>query len=368
MMRILYRSRLDQLWELLDDPNSSRAAWVISQSLKLIVIASVVITNFQTTEEITINSNLAAVMESVFDVIFLAEFLCRFLSAPSKRGYLLDPINFPDFVSALPFFWRASVGFVIIKSEPMDMTQVVLLFLLPLIRLLKLLRYFESFHLLIDACKNSAEALPVLTYVMAVITLFSATAIYLGEARSSIPSMQHSLWLAIVTMTTVGYGDFFPRSLAGYITVSFLTVLSVLFLALPVGIIGNEFTACWQKRARVLLITRARKCLAKWGYTAKDVKILFDFVDVNGDGQLDVVEFMELFHQMRIGIDMASAVDLFELFDDDQSGSIDCQEFLRHVFPNDRPQNERKTEAIEMSRGRVSMALHRLEEIKQTVQ
>ncbi|CAJ1342689.1 unnamed protein product, partial [Effrenium voratum] len=123
MMRILYRSRLDQLWELLDDPNSSRAAWVISQSLKLIVIASVVITNFQTTEEITINSNLAAVMESVFDVIFLAEFLCRFLSAPSKRGYLLDPINFPDFVSALPFFWRASVGFVIIKSEPMDMTQ-----------------------------------------------------------------------------------------------------------------------------------------------------------------------------------------------------------------------------------------------------
>lgn len=37
--------------------------------------------------------------------------------------------------------------------------------------------------------------------------------------------------------------------------------------------------------------------MAKWGYTAKDVKILFDFVDVNGDGQLDVVEFMELFHQ-----------------------------------------------------------------------
>ena len=43
-----------------------------------------------------------------------------------------------------------------------------------------------------------------------------------------------------------------------------------LFLALPVGIIGYEFTCCWQSRHRVLLITKARKCLEKWGYSAKD--------------------------------------------------------------------------------------------------
>ena len=47
-----------------------------------------------------------------------------------------------------------------------------------------------------------------------------------------------------------------------------------LFLAMPVGIIGYEFTCCWQSRDRVLLITKVRKCLEKWGYSAKDVPCL----------------------------------------------------------------------------------------------
>ena len=64
-----------------------------------------------------------------------------------------------------------------------------------------------------------------------------------------------------------GYGDYYPKSLLGYIVASILTFVSVLFLALPVGIIGNEFTACWQSRHQVLLKTRVRKCLLKWGYT-----------------------------------------------------------------------------------------------------
>lgn len=70
--------------------------------------------------------------------------------------------------------------------------------------------------------------------------------------------MQHSLWLALVTMTTVGYGDYYPTSVAGILITSTLTVVSVLFLALPVGIIGYEFTACWTQRTRVLLLTRAQ--------------------------------------------------------------------------------------------------------------
>eukprot|EP00438_Fugacium_kawagutii_P019309 Skav220921 [mRNA] locus=scaffold1145:262907:267636:+ [translate_table: standard] len=144
---------------------------------------------------------------------------------------------------------------------------------------LKLLRYFEITRLLIDACHKSAEAVPVLSYMMALIVLISATFIYLFEERSNIPSMPHSLWLAVVTMTTVGYGDFYPTSVGGYLTAALLTFVSVVFLALPVGIIGHEFNKSWQSRAHMLLMTRVRKCLNKWGFNAGDVQILIQYAE-----------------------------------------------------------------------------------------
>eukprot|EP00435_Cladocopium_sp_Y103_P010949 s643_g2.t2 len=310
VFRLLYRSKADQVWELLDDQNSSTAAWFISQFLKLFVVLSVAVTNFQTTEERLMDKVTANVFEFFFDAVFLLEFLLRLLAAPSKKRYISDPLNWADMLSALGLPCRIAFvsgsGFFnsqVRRTSDWNLGEVGLLFLLPLIRLMKLLRYFESIPLLIDACYKSFEALPLLTYIMALITFWSATAIYLVESRGSVPSMQHSLWLSLVTMTTVGYGDYYPTSIAGYFIVSVLTIVSVLFLALPVGIIGNEFTSCWQQRTRVLLLTRA---------------------------------------QMRIGITTDSAVDLFQMFDDDQSGTIEYDEFLRHIFPEEYVKGHRK--------------------------
>eukprot|EP00435_Cladocopium_sp_Y103_P011227 s643_g2.t3 len=297
VFRLLYRSKADQVWELLDDQNSSTAAWFISQFLKLFVVLSVAVTNFQTTEERLMDKVTANVFEFFFDAVFLLEFLLRLLAAPSKKRYISDPLNWADMLSALGLPCRIAFvsgsGFFnsqVRRTSDWNLGEVGLLFLLPLIRLMKLLRYFESIPLLIDACYKSFEALPLLTYIMALITF-------------CVPSMQHSLWLSLVTMTTVGYGDYYPTSIAGYFIVSVLTIVSVLFLALPVGIIGNEFTSCWQQRTRVLLLTRA---------------------------------------QMRIGITTDSAVDLFQMFDDDQSGTIEYDEFLRHIFPEEYVKGHRK--------------------------
>jgi len=383
LMRLVYRSRADYVWELLDDANSSATAWWVSTFLKLLVVSSLFITNLQTSEGICMNPVLAAVIETSFDVIFLIEFVCRLLSAPSKKAYLADLLNWPDMLSATGLPLRASIGLVL-SSHPWQQAsstcttdistslsseeaiiQGLLLFGLPLVRFLKLLRYFESFRLLIEACRNSAESLPVLTYMMTVITLFSATAIYLVEPRDNIPTMQHSLWLAIVTMTTVGYGDFYPVSLGGYVSVSVLTFVSVLFLALPVGIIGYEFTTSWQNRDKVLLLTRIRKGLRKWGYSAKDLKILFQYVDADEDGSLNIAEFMELVRQMRVGITADSALHIFELFDDDSSGTINYAEFLRHVYPEDYVRDQQKSRgSLDASRGKAQEALEHLEMLR----
>ncbi|CAK9064005.1 unnamed protein product [Durusdinium trenchii] len=363
LLRLVERSRLDMLWELLDDPSSSRTAWWVSQVLKGIVILSLLFSNLQTTEEPILDTAFAAAAETALDCIFLVEFLCRILSAPLKRSYALDPLNWADMWSAMGLPLRASIGFVISQSPATlaeDLVQHYLLFFLPLVRFLKLLRYFESFRLLIDACGKSAEALPVLIYMTALIVLLSATAIYMVEDRKNIPSMPHSLWLALVTMTTVGYGDYYPTSLAGYLTVSVLTFVSVLFLALPVGIIGHEFTMSWQSRTQVLLMTRFRKSLNKYGYGAEELRVLIDYVDVNGDGELAFDEFVELINQMRIGISREQAALLFGIFDIDQNGFVEHKEFLKHLFPQEYVRRQRSRN----SKSRVSAAIEHLETLQ----
>ncbi|CAJ1424479.1 unnamed protein product [Effrenium voratum] len=327
----------DWLWELLDDPNSSNCAAVVSTVLKVLVILSMVMSQLRVAEIPSIEPFAASLVDLAFDSIFGLEFLCRILSAPSKARYLADPLNWADLLTAcaLPLHIAELAG---ADSQALN---IVLLFFVPLARLLKLLRYFEVFRLLIVAFRSSASALPVLFYFLCVIVLISASAIYLVESRSNIPSMNHSLWLAVVTITTVGYGDYFPKSLPGYVIVSFLTLTSVLFLALPVGIIGNEFTACWQSRTQVLLTTRARKCMQKWGYTASQVRMLFEYVDLDHDGTLSISEFMELMRQMRIGIGGVTAFELFTLPPDlrfERFVASELQMFPRcdHLAPTQR--------------------------------
>mmetsp|Transcript_18420 Transcript_18420/g.43093 ORF Transcript_18420/g.43093 Transcript_18420/m.43093 type:complete len:555 (-) Transcript_18420:113-1777(-) len=362
LLRLIYRNRCDSVWELLDDPESSRAAWWISQTLKVLVIISILVTNLQVTLEPTLQGGLATFLEMSFDIIFLIEFLCRILSAPSKKEYLRNPLNWADMLSALGLPLRLSSP-AAIESNAIhvgDPVHVTLLFLLPIVRLLKLLRYFENIRLLIDAFRNSVEALPVLMYTLALIVMVASTFLYLIETRSAVPSLQHSLWLCVVTMTTVGYGDFVPTSTGGYLLVSGLVIVSVLFVAMPVGIIGQEFNNSWQGRDRVLCITRAQQAMAKWGYTAADVKVLFEYVDEDHDGNLDLLEFIELMRQMRIGLSVERSIGLFMLFDDNQNGSINYMEFMRHVFPREFVEEAKKDVQNMRSSAKVQDALEAL--------
>jgi len=365
MFRLVERTWMETLWEFLDDPSSSLFAWWTWLFLKVLVVVSFLMSCSQTAESPSrIDPVISAIWEMALDILFFSEFLGRVISTPSKKIYFKDCLNWADIASALALPLRISIGVVITEatSSYQEGVYMILQVFIPLIRFLKLLRYFEAFRLLVDAFKNSVEALPVLAYLMALITVFGAAAIYISEEMDNIPSFQHAMWLSIITMTSVGYGDYVPQSFPGYVSVSILTFVSILFLALPVGIIGYEFTSCWRNRWKVLLIQKARKCLEKWGYTARDVRVLFDYVDVDGDGSLNLSEFIELIRQMRVGINAETSFNIFSLFDDDQNGSLDCTEFLRHVFPEEyvKDQQEKQT-PVRKSRAVVSMALQHLE-------
>jgi len=333
--RMLRQTVRDRLWQLLDDPRSGQLAWATSMALRIMVLFSLGVTSLQISEDAEyIDRTLAAVFESCIDSVFLLEYACRVISAPLKCAYFQDPYNWADMASATGLLLRASVGFVIDPEEQDYAVVQILLFILPLVRFLKWLRYFESFRLLVETVRNCLESLPVLLYTMGLIVLASSSCIYLAESRESIPTFWHSVWLAVVTMTTVGYGDFAPKSTYGYLTVSALTMVSVLFFALPVGVFGHEFTNCWCSRSGLLLRARAQKAFRRWGYTVEDVKMVFDFADADNQGALNLLEFTTMIREMNLGLNEDEALELFSMVDTAGSGLIECHQFLCTLFPD----------------------------------
>ena len=183
-------------------------------------------------------------LEAGASLVFLLEYLLRLWSCPegnpdqsawrSRFHYLFSLMGLVDLVSFLPFFFLLA-GF---QETPVMM-------LLQLMRLIKLTRYSPAFRLLADVLKDEAESLLVSVMLMFIIFIFSSVGIYTFEHEvqpEAFGSIPHAMWWAIVTLTTVGYGDVTPVTAEGRIFATLITVVGVGLVSLPAGIIASGFT------------------------------------------------------------------------------------------------------------------------------
>eukprot|EP00929_Paragymnodinium_shiwhaense_P098203 TRINITY_DN59721_c0_g1_i1.p1 TRINITY_DN59721_c0_g1~~TRINITY_DN59721_c0_g1_i1.p1 ORF type:complete len:669 (-),score=140.82 TRINITY_DN59721_c0_g1_i1:139-2145(-) len=345
VMRLLTRFHRHEwtscLWNFLEVPESSVGAKWYSKSLMHLILLSVGITLLQTVEAprgkapnpVRLSGMPAAAMEIFFDVIFIIDFALRLLTCPNWRAFALHPYNVIDFVATTPFFLRAAVGFVLSDQDDGSIERMILLGIVPVVRLLKTLRHFEQFHLLLSAFQIAFEALPVLLFTLLVIVLSFSSMIYAVETRDNIDSLPTAIWLTIVTMATVGYGDLVPRSPPGYVVVSALIICSAMFMAIPLGIIGNSFSRVWEDRDRLLLMRRMRERLVQEGFDAVDIQLLFQHFSSSKAGELTLNDFRGMISEMKIGISDARTVELFHSLDVDGNGTINDMEFIRALFP-----------------------------------
>ena len=177
-------------------------------------------------------------------VLFTLEYLARlWVSVESLdygggwRGrlrYMMSPMAVIDLVAILPFYLSMFV------SIDMRMLRI-----LRLLRVFKLSRHFTVLGVLGTVMRNESKTLASAIFVMMILVVLSASGIYVverhaqPEAFGSIPS---AMWWATVTLTTVGYGDVVPTTVAGRLLGVVITVLGVGMAALPAGIIASGFT------------------------------------------------------------------------------------------------------------------------------
>lgn len=185
-------------------------------------------------------------LEIGLGIIFLVEYLARiwvavdnprFAKARFPRlRYMVSPIAIIDFLAVVPALFAFGGG-----------TSLVLRFfrVLRLLRLAKLGRTSKALQHIRDAVYERRHEFTLILGMLAIALLISASLLYLAEAEAQpekFGSIPRSLWWAIVTLTTIGYGDAYPITPLGRVFAGFIAIVGVSLIALPTGLFAASFT------------------------------------------------------------------------------------------------------------------------------
>jgi len=324
------------LGNFLRDPESSYAAYLFANCWNYFIAVTVLLSLFQTTKEPFINGQAVGIIEAVIESIFLFECVAEIFVEVQLNRFELMKLSYTliDVMAIAPLPVRAATGFVLPPQEN-AFAHYTLVCLVPLLRLLKLIRRFGQIQLLAHVFRTTGDALKFLLFLVSIIVLLFSTLLYILEPAHNVDSMFTAMWVSIVTVTTVGYGDTSPITLPGKVCMGALCFFSSLFMAMPISVLGNAMSHAWTDRNRILLMARTRQRLKRHGFQASDLPRLFRQYDGNENGDLSMDEFCDMIMKMKVGMGPREAEELFELFDVDGSGGIDDKEFMKALFPDD---------------------------------
>ncbi|CAK0902532.1 unnamed protein product, partial [Prorocentrum cordatum] len=314
----------------------------------LFVVCSVLFPLAGTLEPRPLPPVVAAAVETAIEAVFAIELTVRLVASQGKRGFIRNPFNVIDLLSVLPIVLRALLGFVLPERLDADeVPEVVLICVVPVLRLAKVLRRdFVQIKLFERVFSSTMETMQFLALVGGIIVLTFAFLVFVTEPRDNVDTYWRALYFVIVTMSTVGYGDVSPVTDEGHVVISVLIMSSILFMAIPVGVLGNAFAFAWSDRDLIMLIEQTRQQISGWGYQPTDLPKFFLLFDADNDGELNFDEFLNMMSALTINLNGDRMVNLFQLFDRDNGGTIDQMEFLRAVYPHAFHQilNEEKAE------------------------
>ncbi|XP_075044121.1 potassium voltage-gated channel subfamily A member 4 [Mixophyes fleayi] len=283
-----------QVWLLFEYPESSGPARGIAIVSVLVILISIVIFCLETLPEFRddkdsllpplgsgedgfggYNGTLGApesghtafndpffIVETVCIVWFSFEFAVRLFACPSKPGFFRNIMNIIDIVSILPYF--ITLGTELGHQQPpppqqlqqqppqgsgqqqqaMSFAILRIIRLVRVFRIFKLSRHSKGLQILGHTLRASMRELGLLIFFLFIGVILFSSAVYFAEAdepTTHFHSIPDAFWWAVVTMTTVGYGDMKPITVGGKIVGSLCAIAGVLTIALPVPVIVSNF-------------------------------------------------------------------------------------------------------------------------------
>lgn len=174
-------------------------------------------------------------LEWFFTIAFTIEYVLRVYSSPERRRYVLSFYGIVDLASILPtyiaFLYPSAAYLIVIR----------IMRVLRIFRILKLFRYIGEANLLFSALYNSRRKIFVFLFSLTtLIVIFGALMFLIEGPENGFDSIPVSIYWAIVTVTTVGYGDISPKTPLGQAIAAVAMICGYAVIAVPTGIVGAE--------------------------------------------------------------------------------------------------------------------------------
>ena len=186
--------------------------------------------------------NLLYSLEWFFTIIFTVEYVTRLYCSPNPKAYAKSFYGIVDLLAVVPTYlslFVASTHFLIV---------IRLLRVLRIFRVLKLFNYINEGNVLLRSILMARRKIFIFLFTVSIIVTLYGSLMYLIEGPAyGFTSIPKSIYWAIVTVTTVGYGDITPHTFAGQLIASMAMLTGYAILAVPTGILSAELMSEIQK-------------------------------------------------------------------------------------------------------------------------
>jgi len=226
-----------RLHEVIYEADTS-AGKIFDVVLLIAIITSIVLVMLESVEKIDLKYHDALYTgEWIISILFSIEYFLRIISIKKPTKYIFSFYGIIDFLSTIPIY----LSFFIVGSQ--GLVALRALRLLRIFRILKLGRYIGASNTLLLALRASRAKIAVFLFFVLIICIILGTVMYMVEgAENGFINIPKSIYWAIVTLTTVGFGDIAPQTPLGQLIASIIMILGYSIIAIPTGIVSSEIT------------------------------------------------------------------------------------------------------------------------------
>ncbi len=248
-----FRSKINNLEKALfylvdENDEHNKLSKFFNYFLMILIILSVGEMALETDDSIFIPyRNYFRIFDFFTVMVFSTEYIIRIVTAhltkdnqgktrwQSIKEYVISFAGIVDLLSILPFY---------LDFTNLDLRVLRMLRLLRFFRVFKITRYNDSMKLVADVIKDKRSEIGVIMGLIIIIMIISSFIMFYAEHErqpEQFPNVLGCLWWAIVTMTTIGYGDVYPVTTMGKLIGSIMAILGIGLVAMPTGIISAGF-------------------------------------------------------------------------------------------------------------------------------